>query len=141
MKRYARLTAILSLAVLTVAAAATAQGFDTVTNVPFQFSVGDTSLPRGTYRVSRLPGNLVAFQIRSEHGGAIVMNQPAGVDEKDASPRLVFHRYGNAYFLREVRMAGNFGYELPSGQAERDAAERLASRARPDVVVVPADAR
>jgi hypothetical protein len=130
--------AVAALLVLGAAAGAAAQGSDTVTHVPFAFAVDSSMLPRDSYQVSRLPGHMDAFLIRGQHKGVVVLSQPEGPSDRDSSPRLVFHRYGNQYFLREVRLAGNDGFQLPTSAAERDAAERIAGLAVPEVVVVRA---
>jgi hypothetical protein len=69
---------------------------------------------------------------------AVLMSQPDG-RTKDDSPRLVFHRYGDRYFLREVRLAGNTGFSLPKSREEREVEEQIASRSKPDVIVVLAN--
>jgi hypothetical protein len=131
------LTAIVAAAIIASAAAASAQTTDSTTNVPFAFTVGNKTLPRDVYRISRLPGHMDVVQIRGLRGGVIVMSQPEGPDPQDPSPRLVFHRHGDSYFLREIRMPGNAGLALPATRLERDAAERVASNAAPEVVVIP----
>ena len=131
------LTAIVAAAVMASAAAASAQTTDSTAKVPFAFTVGNKTLPRDVYRISRLPGHMDVVQISGARNGAIVMSQPEGPDRTDPSPRLVFHRYGDSYFLREIRMPDNLGLALPATRLERDAAERMASNAAPEVVVVP----
>ena len=133
------LTAIVAAAIIASAAAASAQTTDSTTNVPFAFTVGNKALPRDVYRISRLPGHMDVVQIRGLRGGVIVMSQPEGPDRQDPSPRLVFHRYGDSYFLREIRMPGNAGLALPATRLERDAAEKVASNAAPEVVVIPTE--
>jgi hypothetical protein len=133
------LTAIVAAAIIASAAAASAQTTDSTTNVPFAFTVGNKTLPRDVYRISRLPGHMDVVQIRGLRGGVIVMSQPEGPDRQDPSPRLVFHRYGDSYFLREIRMPGNVGLALPATRLERDAAEKVASNAAPEVVVIPTE--
>ena len=136
------LTAFVAAAVIASAAAASAQTTDDSTaNVPFAFTVGTKTLPRDTYLISRLPGHMDVVQIRGLRGGAIVASQPEGPDRNDPSPRLVFHRYGDSYFLREIRMPGNRGLALPATRLERDAAEKIASNAVPEVVVIPTPQR
>jgi len=131
------LTAIAAAAVMASAAAASAQTTDdSLANVPFAFTVGTKTLPRDAYRISRLPGHMDVVEIRGLRGGVIVASQPEGPDRTDPGPRLVFHRYGDSYFLREIRMPGNLGLALPATRLERDAAERIASNAAPEVVVV-----
>ena len=133
------LTAIVAAAIIASAAAASAQTTDSTTNVSFAFTVGNKTLPRDVYRISRLPGHLDVVQIRGLRGGVILMSQPEGPDRQDPSPRLVFHRYGDSYFLREIRMPGNVGLALPATRLERDAAEKVASNAAPEVVVIPTE--
>jgi hypothetical protein len=133
-----RLMAIAGLLLAGAAAALNAQTTDTVTDVPFAFTVGTATLPRDTYRISRLPGHTDAFLIRGLRHGAIMVSQPDGASETDPGPRLVFHRYADSYFLREVRMPGNTGFKLPRTRGELQAAEQLASRSTPEVVVLHA---
>jgi hypothetical protein len=120
-------------------AAATSQAqADTVTAVPFAFTVGSTELPRDSYTISRVSGHMNAFLIRGLRGSTIVMSQPDGPSATDPSPRLVFHRYGDRYFLREVRLAGNTGFSLPKSRAETSAEEKVAKRSAPEVIVLTA---
>jgi len=121
---------------LASSAAVSAQETDTITNVPFAFTVGQATLPRGTYRLSRLSGHLDVFEITGDRHSAIVISQPESPVGKDDNPRLVFHRYGDSYFLREICLPGNVAMSLPPTRLEHDAAERLVSNAAPEVVVI-----
>jgi hypothetical protein len=125
-------------AVLGSAATVSAQDIDTVTKVPFAFTVGQATLPRDTYRISRLPGHMDVFEITGDRHSAIVIAQPERPVDKHDNPQLIFHRYGDSYFLHEIRLPGNIAMSLPSTRLERDAAERLASNSAPEVVVVDA---
>jgi len=134
-----KIVAIATLFVLGAAPALSAQTSDTVTDVPFAFTIGMTSLPRDTYRVSRLTGHMDVFMISSLRHSAILLSQPDGPSDTDETPRLVFHRYADRYFLREIRLPGNVGFRLPKTRAEREAAEQIAGRSSAEVVVVRAD--
>ena len=139
MKTYARrFVAVAGLVLLGSAALVQAQS-DTITEVPFAFTVGTTPMARDTYRISRLTGHVDAFLIKGDHSAAIVTSQPAGASDSDNTPRLVFHRYGSQYFLREVRLPDNRGFVLPQARTEREAASKLANGARPDVVSLRGD--
>jgi len=118
------------------ASVVSAQTFETIANVPFTFTAGAKSLPRGRYSLSTLPGQTNVVLIRSLDRGVIVLSQPEGPSRVDSTPRLVFDRYGDQYFLREIRLADNVGFQLPQSAGENAAAERMAADARPDVVVV-----
>ena len=60
------LIVVAAAVVLASSAAVSAQATDSITKVPFAFTVGQTTLPRGTYRLSRLPGHLDVFEITGD---------------------------------------------------------------------------
>jgi hypothetical protein len=124
--------------VLSAATAVQAQSTDTVTDVPFAFSIGSEVMPAGIYRVSHLPNHLNVFRISSLRQTAIVISLPEGTGQADDSPRLLFHRYGDRYFLREIRLPGNTTYGIPKSREERAAEERVAGRMNAEVVAVRA---
>ncbi len=121
--RFRSLLAMAGLLVLNASAVSLAQTTDTVSNVPFTFNVGSAELPRDTYTITKVSGHMSAYQIRGLRAAAIMISQPDGPDAADPSPRLVFHRIGDKYFLREVRLTGNSGFTLPASSAETAAAE------------------
>jgi hypothetical protein len=133
-----RILALTAFALVLTAAVAKAQSTDTITRVPFTFNVGASVMPPDTYRVSEFGGHTDVFMISGFRHSAVLMSQPDG-RTKDDSPRLVFHRYGDRYFLREVRLAGNTGFSLPKSREERQVEEQIASRSKPDVIVVLAN--
>jgi hypothetical protein len=95
--------------------------------VPFHFVAGETSLPAGEYRVSEAgaPG---VVSVRSLDGktGAFVMSRRTESGNVRPKSSLVFNRYGNRYFLSEVRVAGErSGMLFPPTSAEVEAARRL----------------
>src|SRR5688572_13193987 len=113
MKTYARtFVALAGFAFIVTAAVVNAQSLDTITKVPFAFAVGSSLMPSDTYRVSKLGGHTDVFMISGFRHSAILLGQPEGSGIDD-TPRLVFHRYGDSYFLREVRLAGSTGLSLP----------------------------
>ena len=136
--RFRSLLAMAGVLVLNASAVSFAQTTDTVSNVPFTFNVGSAELPRDTYRITKVSGHMSAYQIRGLRAAAIMISQPDGPDAADPSPRLVFHRIGDKYFLREVRLTGNSGFTLPASRAEVEAAEQVGAEAAPETVVIPA---
>jgi hypothetical protein len=115
-------------AVISAAAAVSAQDVDLVARVPFAFTVGNTTLPQDAYQLSRLNGHAGMLLVRSERKGVFVRTEEAR-PQRPGSPSLLFHRYGDQYFLREVRLDGSARLDLPETNAERDAAERRTERA------------
>jgi hypothetical protein len=53
----------------------------------------------------------------------------AGTTARHEPTRLVFHKYGSQYFLRQVWFDGDKGYTLPETSEERQWAERTGKMA------------
>ena len=106
------------LGALTLSAPAPVAAVDIRANVPFSFTVDKKVLPAGTYNVTS--SNAHALLISSFGAGAVTMGQRA--ESSSGSPRLVFHRYGTEYILREVWMGGASGYQLRETARERELA-------------------
>jgi hypothetical protein len=135
-------TAFAALAALTTVGTVQAQqDVRVVARVPFEFAVGDSNLPRDTYRLSRVNGHPDMLLLRSEQNGAFVRAFEMRIPRDDAPPSLVFHRYGDQYFLREIRWDGTSRLDLPLTKAERAAADRRADGAAAvmKTVIVAAD--
>lgn len=127
------------------AAIAPVQAQDTrlVARVPFAFVVGNGSLPRDTYRISQLNGHPDMLLVRGDWKGVFVRTGVERMSRAVDTPSLTFHRYGDQYFLREVRLGGTARLEVPETQGERDAAERRIDRvgARMETIVIVAGQR
>jgi hypothetical protein len=72
--------------------------------IPFAFHAGDSTLPAGTYIVSR-QGGAIRISDGNGHNAAVVCNS---IDNraKGATNELAFNRYSGDYFLEEVRWMG-----------------------------------
>jgi len=139
MKTYTpRILALAAVAFVLTAAVAKAQSTDTISKVPFTFNVGASVMPPDTYRVSEYGGQTGVFMISGFRHSAILLSQPEGRTAVDR-PQLVFHKYGDQYFLREIRLAGNTGFSLPESKQERQVEERIAGRTTPERIVVLAN--
>ena len=124
-----RLMVTASLLLVGMAASARAQGTETVTNVPFAFTAGDTNLPRDHYRIVPIPGQNGVFMIRGERSGAILMSRTDRLNDREPAPSLTFHRYGDQYFLREVQLGDGRILHIPQTRAEMRAAEHVSAQA------------
>ena len=144
MKIYSRLvTAFATVAALANVTPAWAQDH-LIARVPFAFSVGNASMPLDTYRLSRMDGHPEMLFLRGDRTGTFVRtNETALPRRNDDAPSLVFHKYGDQYFLREVRWTGSARLDLPETKAERVAAERRSdgAAALPEKVVIVAGLR
>lgn len=123
-----------SLLAAIAAAAAFAQSAHPVkVNVPFDFVAGNRTLQAGEYTVKQDLGSGV-LTIRSDESSAAINVASYAADSGGGTEgsRLVFHRYGNIYFLSEVWEQGR-GRELPKAEREM---EMMPKRAVPAVVAV-----
>jgi hypothetical protein len=93
-------------------------------NIPFAFSVGNTQLPAGKYSVSRvLPSGEGVIEINSLGGKASALRTtiPVITGKPKDKATLVFHRYGDQYFLFQVWAAGvSTGLTFPLSRSERE---------------------
>jgi hypothetical protein len=136
MKTYPHLIiTIASFVLLASVSPAWAQYNLLVANVPFEFKIGETSLPPGSYRVSRVEGHTNVLLLRSVRRGIFVFGYRDESQDRNETPRLVFHRYGDQYFLREIRFLGSLAMNLPETVEEQEA-QRRADRSGSDLETV-----
>jgi hypothetical protein len=75
--------------------------------VPFSFSVQDHSLPAGEYNIfTVLPERAIRITSTDGRYSAIVNTLPNYASSVSESSRLIFHRYGDEYFLAQVWTLG-----------------------------------
>jgi hypothetical protein len=143
MRIYKRLVTVFATvaAFATVAPAQAQQDERVIARVPFAFAVGDANLPSNTYRLSRVNDHREMVLLRGDRTGAFVRTTEVSLPRDGSTPSLVFHRYGDQYFLREIRWDGTSRLDLPLTKAERAAAERRADGAAQvmKTVIVAAD--
>lgn len=95
-------------------------------NIPFEFSVGDSRLPAGEYSIGRaLPssGDTVLLISNVKHPDSVfpLTNSAQSFLPKDADT-LMFHRYGDQYFLFQVWPKGaTYGRVMVKSRSEREA--------------------
>ena len=137
-KAICRIAGMLALASLAITQAARAQE-PVLANIPFDFTVGKMTLPAGEYRTQKVRDSSPALLIqRTDRSAAmIVMAQAATSNAPQPKTKLVFHRYGNQYFLAQIWVAGSSrGLELPKSAKEKE--HSLARNEAPDQVTIVA---
>ena len=91
-----------------------------VAQVPFEFMVNNTIIPAGECVVQSVSGNVLAIHNFEARKSAMASSSRAGASQGDRTV-LVFQRYGNQYFLSEIRLEGsNLSYRLPQSRAEAE---------------------
>ena len=133
MKRQAYTMIALLVLVGSMAVAAQAQSIgrsELRANIPFEFNVGDKTMPAGEYTVTQVnpSSDRAALQLRSKdgrHAVMILMNNVIG--KANESARLVFNRYGSeSYFAEAWTSSESNGLQAPRSKAERAARQELA---------------
>lgn len=97
-------------------------------NIPFDFAAGKAQFKAGEYFVSRSSESILVLR-RVNEGRDTLVFAPNIVRRPDAdrSGKLVFHRYGNKYFVADVWTAGNpIGRAMSASGAERRLVRELA---------------
>jgi hypothetical protein len=93
--------------------------------VPFAFSVGSNALAAGQYEVFRaFPGDDGIQMIRRTDGSASVMalTLPADRTSEAGKCELIFHRYGNEYFLSQIWTGERLGQAIRESNREKELA-------------------
>jgi hypothetical protein len=114
----------LALTMLPLLAAAQLTSNERITaKVPFEFVLGSKVVPAGDWTVQSANMNSSILQIRNTDAGVSMFTMPSAATSKKISRdyTLVFHKYGNNYFLAEVTITGRReGYRLPVTKAEAE---------------------
>ena len=110
-------------------------------NIPFQFNVGETSLPAGEYTIAQVnpASDQVILRIRANDGSRSAMVQVSSMMGKTAdSSTLVFHRYGNKYFFAQAWIDGDSeGLCAPRSRTERTTQKELSAlNAQPENIAL-----
>src|SRR6266550_4318124 len=99
--------------------------------IPFDFNVGDRKLPAGEYTFGHLSGfsdskmMLVSSVDASTHLFQSTFGARVLTPKNEST--LVFHRYGDQYFLEQIWSGGEQeGTQLPEARAERIIRRQLA---------------
>ena len=129
MKRQA-FSLISLLTLLLVAGSAIAQTVHVGANIPFNFAVGNKTLPAGPYDIGTINSNeskMLLVQFRNGSSNAIVASNAAANLKAADKTKLVFNKYGNRYFLSQIWVNGaKLGRQLPRSSREKEIAGELA---------------
>ena len=108
-------------------------------DIPFSFTVNHATLPPGTYSVD-VDNEAGMVELRQMGHAAFALGIPFD-DSRVRQAKLVFHRYGDQYVLREVWTGTGTGRDLPEPRREKELSAAGAERkdsARFEKVEVPA---
>jgi hypothetical protein len=119
--------AIFVAATFTAAGSASAQDAGVKATVPFNFTVGNLAMPSGTYtiRESTLTPELLLMRNWDAKVNVMSVGEPTQSDPRYGDV-LVFHRYGNQYFLSDIYSRGSsLNIHYPTTKAEKRAKAQI----------------
>ena len=125
---------VYSFAVILLAAVSVYAASPVTAQIPFSFHVGDSTLPSGSYTADTSVAGVGVICLRSadRKSGILVLSQGVQSSAGPVQAKLVFHRYGDEYFLFQVWTGtGDSGRELlmTRREAELAAAAKQSVRA------------
>lgn len=119
-----RILAIASLSIASLALSAGASAQQLKANIPFDFTVGNTTMPAGEYTISSSVRDFVDLR----NADRTLMATVGGIHSYDEAKsksggELVFARYGDQYFLDSVLCpsVGALNLDITKSKAEKKA--------------------
>jgi hypothetical protein len=133
------LSLAMSLALL-MCAAAQAQTTRLKITVPFEFTAGTVQLPAGEYEVTAIGpwgGPALSVHNLNSNAGTLVVSTSCSSQKPAADAKLVFHRYGQQYFLAEVWNRNSyFGNQIKINSRQTELAR---NQSKDEVVLIAAE--
>ncbi len=118
-----RFLTVSSMVIAAGAAATAAHGQSLRAEVPFEFKVGEKTMPAGAYKVTRLRSESAAVSYKIVGGGTSAIRQAKSIQPDDSQPpRMTFNCGSAGCALSEVRNGTNvakFPGENAAGATEK----------------------
>ncbi len=107
-------------------------------DIPFDFYVGNSQLmPSGTYQITPCAANVAVVRNCDSGVSVFHLTHPSGKEDK-VRGKLVFHKYGDKYFLSEVLgPAYSTSVVLPLAKNEKKVRADMATVTAYETITVP----
>jgi hypothetical protein len=117
--------ALFSIAGFVSIGQAMAQDHAVQATIPFEFTAGTKALPAGTYTIATGTANTIVI---TNHYQPAVVTTVLHDSRESHQPELVFDKYGDRYFLSEIRcQSAGMSLELPPSKLEKTARQQQAN--------------
>jgi len=127
------------LVLLTFSSALGQSDRQTIIYIPFNFSVGEKSFPAGKYVIERTwktSDSVWVIKRKDNVGKAMLLTRPVRANETQQDTRLVFHQYGDLYFLSEIWTAGDAtGRQIQTSDREKSLDKAVAEKRQDHVLI------
>lgn len=118
--------------VLGTASPANAQGVLQL-NIPFEFNVGSEKYAAGKYEIKKINSSVYLFRKTGESKSFLVATNTDVAQNKNVKfEGIVFNRYGETYFLREIFAHRAFGREISESKLEKEIRNQESNLAKND---------
>jgi hypothetical protein len=106
--------------------------------IPFDFSIRDKTLPAGIYRVERIFYDVLIIRSEDSQEVSVSLTMPVRAKEIPETGQLLFHRYGESYFLFQIWEPGsNDGRQFSKSRTERSIERDMARNGEGPWSIVP----
>jgi hypothetical protein len=127
------------LVLLTFSAALGQSDRQTIIHIPFNFTAGEKTFPAGKYEFERIWKNSDSVWVirhKDNVGESMLLTRPVRANETQQETRLVFHRYGDLYFLSEIWTAGDdLGREIQMSNREKSLDKTVAEKRENHILI------
>ena len=131
LKGLAKISLLAVILMIAASASVKAQSlqYKLTANIPFDFTINNDKLPAGKYSISRAQQSngdqLLQIESADGHKSVIRLTIPVMTRNPMSRGTVVFHRYGDEYFMVEVWPAGgSTGRAFPKSRTEREVARK-----------------
>ena len=107
------------------------------TEMPFDFTVANKTLPAGTYTVTEEVHDVLRIRSLDHRTSVAVFGRNIQGKSRQGSAVLVVNRYGDRHFLTQAWLGLAGGYDLEKSREERELASRR-PKAEPEVISIAA---
>jgi flagellar motor protein MotB len=138
MKRISAI-ALFTIATLAASTGLFAQQAAVKANIPFNFTVGEQSMPAGEYTITSPNRHIIQIQSANHQYAGMVIGSESS-HERAAGPALVFDKYGEYYFLHRVLSPKNtsLNQDVALGNVEKRVRTREAKLGTEEQILVAA---
>jgi hypothetical protein len=139
MKYIQRAIAISGLFLILATSAFAQTDGQTVIDIPFNFNVGQKTLPAGKYIIQPNKRDSMSVWVvknRETNESALIITNNVDANEVPQATKVVFNRYDDLYFLSQFWTAGSIrGREIPVSKQERGLEKTLAAKKQEHVLI------
>jgi hypothetical protein len=100
-------------------------------DVPFAFSLQGKAMPAGNYEIIALSDQAIEVRNLDTQRAQLLLKPMTVQSSKDENPKLVFHKYGDQYFLSQIWNGGSH-YGIAFAESNREKEVNMAANGAPN---------